>query len=95
MLGARGALTTRDIDMCLRNVDGLDFYECAQSEPNAIEVTAIPSHAASIDPRAIEDSLAPLGFRRVTTRVAHRLDPEPSFKFRLTGSRVAPLDAFA
>jgi phenylacetate-CoA ligase len=88
--------TTRQIDAALGIVDGLRSYQVMQTAPTGyrLKVVAEPGHsAASVRTRATDAVLAVLGSdANVRAEGARHIYPEPSGKFRLTGSELPHLD---
>jgi phenylacetate-CoA ligase len=88
--------TTRQIDAALGPVDGLRSYQLVQTAASAyrVKVVADPGHnAASVRARAA-DAVRPVLGEGASVRVegARHIYPEPSGKFRLTGSELPGLD---
>lgn len=88
--------TTRQIDEALAAVDGVRSYQLAQTATAAyrLKVVAEPGHSAtSVRTRAIDAARDALGpDASVRAEGARHIYPEPSGKFRLTGSELPDLD---
>jgi phenylacetate-CoA ligase len=88
--------TTRHIDGALGIVDGLRSYQVVQTAPTAyrLKIVAGPDHdATSVRTRAIDAVRAALGAdANIRAEIARHIYPEPSGKFRLTGSELPGLD---
>jgi phenylacetate-CoA ligase len=88
--------TTRQIDAALGSVDGVRSYQLVQTAPAVyrLKVVAEPGQSAtSVRTRAADAVRAVLGGgANVRTEGARHIYPEPSGKFRLTGSELPDLD---
>jgi phenylacetate-coenzyme A ligase PaaK-like adenylate-forming protein len=88
--------TTRQIDAALGTVDGLRSYQVMQTAPTAYRVKAVAEpgrEVSSVRACAADAVRAVLGAdAHVRTEGARHIYPEPSGKFRLTGSELPGLD---
>jgi phenylacetate-coenzyme A ligase PaaK-like adenylate-forming protein len=88
--------TTRQLDVALGGVEGLRSYQVMQTAPTAyrVKVVAEPGYQATSVRSAAADAVrAVLGSdANVRTEGARHIYPEPSGKFRLTGSELPHLD---
>jgi phenylacetate-CoA ligase len=81
-------VTTRQVDEALGAVGGIDFYQATQTEADALLVQVIPALGATVPEALLMEALGDaLGVSKVRVQKVGRLEPEPSLKFRLTGSR--------
>jgi phenylacetate-CoA ligase len=78
-------VTTRQLDLSLARVEGIDFYSCRQRGPRELEVDVVPALERAFREAALRDALREaLPSVSIRVREVSRLEPAPSLKFPIT-----------